>query len=62
MSNSQLRDIVTCIDEFRREQWLLKLKIARESGEIAVFSAINTKNAEIIEFPKQPDHTPDDAA
>lgn len=46
---------VVYIDEFRREQWLLKLRIARESGRVATFGAIRDTDAQIIEFPKQPE-------
>ena len=47
------------IDEFRRERWLLKLQVARETGEIAVFGAIQPDLADVIPFPT-PDG--DDAA
>lgn len=59
--SAEIPDNVTYIDEFRRERWLLKLRVARETGEIAVFGAIHEKNAEIIEFPQKHDD-PDGAA
>lgn len=56
-------DNVVYIDEHNRERWLLKLRIARESGQIAVFGAIRDKPADIIPFPKPYiDDDPDGAA
>ena len=54
-------DNVFYIDEFRREQWLLKLRIARESGQVAVFGALQPTDAKIIPFPT-PDPTGPEAA
>ena len=48
------KDNVTYIDEFRREQWLLKLRLARESGQVAVFGAMQPTDAKIIPFPTPP--------
>lgn len=50
------------IDEWRRERWLLKLAIARETGEVAVFGALQPEDAQIIEFPAQDDPEGDPAA
>jgi hypothetical protein len=52
---------VTYIDEFNRERWLLKLRLARESGRVAVFGAIQPTDAIIIPFPT-PNKPPDGAA
>lgn len=49
---------VTYIDEFRRERWLLKLQVARESGEVAVFGAMRPADAQVIQFPERPDPNP----
>lgn len=45
------------IDEHRRERWLLKLEVARQSGAIAVFNADLGKDATVLPFPEptQPD-------
>jgi len=61
MTPEQPRDNVTYIDEFRREQWLLKLRMARETGAVAVFGALQPTDAQIIPFPT-PDDEPDGAA
>jgi hypothetical protein len=53
---------VIYIDEFRRDRWLLKLQVARETGEVAVFGAIQPKLADVIPFPVQPEAEPDGAA
>lgn len=54
-------DNVVYIDEFRREQWLLKLRVARESGTVAVFGAIHEEDAQVIPFPVRGE-VPDGAA
>lgn len=48
-------DNVTYIDEFRRERWLLKLEVARQTGSIAVFNADLGQDAKVIPFPRQED-------
>ena len=53
---------VTYIDEFRRERWLLKLQVARETGAVAVFGAIQAEDAKIIQFPTRPDPEPPETA
>lgn len=58
----KLPDNVVFIDEHNRERWLLKLKIARESGQIAVFGAIQPEPAKIIQFPKPYIETDPDGA
>lgn len=53
---------VIYLDEYRRERWLLKLQVARETGEIAVFGAIQPKLADVIPFPVRAEVEPDGAA
>jgi len=60
MENGEIPDNVEYIDEHNRERWLLKLKIARESGRVAVFSPILEQDAIIIQFPTP--NRPDDAS
>lgn len=60
--SAEIPDNVVYIDEHNRERWLLKLKIARESGQIAVFGAIQPKPADIIPFPKPYDDSEPDGA
>lgn len=61
--SAEIPDNVVYIDEHNRERWLLKLKIARESGQIAVFGAIQPEPAKIIPFPQRnADQPPDGAA
>lgn len=56
-------DNVTYIDEFRRERWLLRLRIAREMGEVILLHGQPVKGeAQIIPFPKQPEDPGDPAA
>lgn len=50
---------VLYLDDYRREKFMTKLRAARESGEVAVFGALNEGLAEVIEFPQ---YTPDGAA
>lgn len=59
---SEIPDNVTYIDEFKRERWLLRLRVARESGEVATFGALQDQDAQII--PLRPEQTdePDGAA
>lgn len=59
--SAEIPDNVTYIDEYRRERWLLRLRMARETGEIAVFGAMQPTDAQIIEFPQRDDE-PDGAA
>ena len=46
------------IDEHRRERWLLKLELARRTGEIAVFNADLGNDAAVLPFPEQTDPEP----
>lgn len=56
-------DNVTYIDEFRRERWLLRLRVAREMGEVILVNGKPVKGeAQIIPFPKQPEDPGDGAA
>lgn len=55
----KIDDNVVYIDEFNRERWLLKLRIARESGRVAVFNGVQQHDAEIIPFPTR---NPNDAS
>ena len=50
------------IDEHRRERWLLRLEMARETGAVAVFNAMYAQDAKVIPFPEQPDPDPEGAA
>ena len=59
---SRPEDNVVYIDEFRRERWLLKLRLARETGEIAVFHSQQDGLATVIPFPERPEPDPEDAA
>lgn len=43
------------IDEYRRERWLLKLEVARQSGAIAVFNADLGQDAQVLPFPEPPE-------
>lgn len=55
-------DNVTYIDEFRRERWLLRLRVAREMGEVILLHGKPIKGeAQIIPFPTKPNQ-PDGAA
>ena len=56
----EIPDNVSYIDEHNRERWLLKLRLAREQGRVAVFNAQNTHDAIIIPFPTP--EPPDGAA
>jgi len=50
-------DNVTYIDEFKRERWLLRLRVAREMGEVILLHGKPIKGeAQIIPFPKKPDN------
>lgn len=61
--SAEIPDNVVYIDEHNRERWLLKLRIARETGQIAVFGKIQPKPAEILQFPDiYDDSDPDGAA
>lgn len=57
-------DNVTYIDEFKRERWLLRLRVAREMGEVILFPGGKpvVGEAKIIPFPKQPQDPGDGAA
>ncbi len=55
-------DNLVYIDEFRREQWLLKLKIARQTGQMALFNKEYETPGQLILFPTQPDSPPDNVA
>lgn len=56
-------DNVTYIDEFKRERWLLRLRVAREMGEVIVSKGrVVEGEAQIIPFPKQPEDPGDPAA
>lgn len=56
-------DNVTYIDEFRRERWLLRLRIAREMGQVILEHGQPVKGeAQIIPFPKRPQGPGDPAA
>ena len=55
-------DNVIYIDEFRRERWLLKLHLARETGEIAVFGSLHDQDATVIPFPDRSEPEGDPAA
>lgn len=48
------------IDEFSSERWLLKLQVARESGQLAIFNADFKHPGQLLLFPEQP--TPPDTA
>lgn len=55
-------DNVTYIDEFRRERWLLRLRVAREMGEVILLHGKPVEGeAQIIPFPTKPNQ-PDGAA
>lgn len=43
---------VAYLDEFRRERWRQQLTIARETGEVAIFGALQPVLAEVIPFPR----------
>lgn len=55
---------VIYIDEYNRERWLLKLRVARATGQVAVFNAKqreeHTNLDNLIIFPERPQ--PDGAA
>lgn len=57
-------DNVYFIDEFNRERWLLKLEIARRTGQVAVFNADLGRDADILPFRRreEPTETPEPAA
>jgi hypothetical protein len=46
------------IDEHRRERWLLKLEVARQTGAVAVFNALQDHDAQVLQFPERPDPNP----
>lgn len=55
-------DNVTYIDEFKRDRWLLRLRVAREMGEVILLHGKPVEGeAQIIPFPTNPDQ-PDGAA
>lgn len=56
-------DNVTYIDEFKRDRWLLRLRIARQMGETIVSKGQPIKGeAQIIPFPVKPDDPEGDPA
>lgn len=57
----QIPDNVVYIDEHNRERWLLKLRLAREQGRVAIFNAQQANDAQIIPFRRR-DDDPDGAA
>ena len=61
MTEQSPDDNVVYIDEFNRERWLLKLRVARETGRVAVFNQHRSQDAQIIPF-RRPDNDPDGAA
>lgn len=46
------------IDEHNRERWLLKLRIARAQGQVAVFGAMQPKPADILPIDMHPRYKP----
>lgn len=58
MSNPEADDNVTYIDEHNRERWLLKLRIARAQGQVAVFGAMQPKPADILPIDMHPRYQP----
>ena len=58
MSNPEADDNVTYIDEHNRERWLLKLRIARAQGQVAVFGAMQPKPADILPIDMHPRYEP----
>jgi hypothetical protein len=59
---SEPNDNVTYIDEFKRKRWLLRLRVARDMGEVILLHGRPIKGkAQIIPFPTNPDQ-PDGAA
>lgn len=54
---------VTYIDEFKRDRWLLRLRIAREMGEVIIQHGKPVEGeAQIIPFPKKQPEDPGDPA
>lgn len=49
---------VVYIDEYNRERWLLNLRVARATGEVAVFNAHRAERpdlANVLIFPDRPE-------
>lgn len=56
-------DNVIYIDEFKRDRWLLRLRVAREMGQVILDKGKPvTGEAQIIPFPKKPNDPGDPAA
>lgn len=46
---------VIYLDERRKERWLRQINLSRETGKVAIFSAMQSTDAEIIPFPTKPE-------
>lgn len=56
-------DNVTYIDEFKRDRWLLRLRMAREMGQVIIEKGRPIEGeAEIIPFPQKQPQDPGDPA